>query len=333
MKSRFGSLLLATLFLGASALQAAGVYSVDDGPVLGYVLDSETGALHRINGIPGASWVGDALPLEFPVAQAQVATSQDSAIIRDREGRTYLVQLDRTPLVVTEFSEAMAADGMLISPLGRSAALYSTATGQVQFLDISPGGARVGETADLPTVPGEWTAFAISDRGVVLAAVAQDRGGSLYSLQSGGQAIRIGSVQRVADLAFLADRDDVAVADTGANEVNLIRGVTGRQQPIGLAKEQDGVTNPFAIEATSDGRFVAVAVPGGFASIPVQGGAVAITHCDFALTELAPLAGGSVFRLTADIRAPIRIARVGTDASPRFIPALAAEESVTVETR
>ena len=333
MKSRFGSLLLATLFLGASALQAAGVYSVDDGPVLGYVLDSETGALHRINGIPGASWVGDALPLEFPVAQAQVATSQDSAIIRDREGRTYLVQLDRTPLVVTEFSEAMAADGMLISPLGRSAALYSTATGQVQFLDISEGSARVGETADLPAETGEWTAFAISDRGVVVAAVAQDRGGWLYALRSGGQAIQVGRVQRAADLAFLADSNDVAVADAGANDVHLIQGVTSRRRFIGLATEREGVTNPFAIEATSDGRFVAVAFPGGFAWMPAKGGPVAITPCDFALTELAPLAGGRVFRLTADIRAPIRIARVGTDASLRFIPALAPEESVTVETR
>ena len=332
MKSRFGSLLLATLFLGASALQAAGDYSVN-APVLGYVLDSETGALHRINGIPGASWVGDALPLEFPVAQAQVATSQDSAIIRDREGRTYLVQLDRTPLVVTEFSEAMAADGMLISPLGRSAALYSTATGQIQFLDISEGSARVGETADLPALPGEWTAFAISDRGVVLAAVAQDRGGSLYSLESGGQAIWVRSVQRAADLAFLAGSNDVAVADAGANEVHLIQGVTSRRRFFVLAKEGEGVTNPFAIEATSDGRFVAVAIPDGFASIPVQGGGAAITRCDFTPTELAPLAGGSVFRLTADIRAPIRIARVGTDESPRFIPALAPEESVTVETR
>lgn len=323
MKSRFGSLLLATLFLGASALQAA-----VNGPVLGYVLNSETGALHRINGTPGASWVGDALPLEFPVAQAQVATSQDLAIVRDREGKTYLVQLDRTPPVVTEFSGAMAADGMLISPLGRSAALYSTATGQIQFWDISEGSARVGETADLPAVPGEWTAFAISDRGVVVAAVAQDGGGSLYWLQSGGQAMPIGTVQRVADLAFLANRDDVAVADTGANEVHLIQGVTSRRQPFVLAREPE-VTNPFAIEATSDGRFVAVAVPGGFASIPAQGGPVAITRCECAPTELAPLGDGSVFRLTADIRAPIRIAQVGTDPSTRFIPALAPEESVT----
>lgn len=332
MKSRLGSLLLATCFLGASALQAAGGYAVT-APVLGYVLDSETGALHRINGIPGASWVGEALPLGFPVAQAQVATSQDLAIVRDGEGKTYLVQLDRTPPVVTQFEGAMAADGMLISPLGRSAALYSKATGQVQFLDISAGRARVGKTADLPTVTGEWTAFAISDRGVVLAAVSQDRVGSLYSLRSGGQAIRISGVQRASDLAFLADSDSVAVADTGANEVQLIRGVTSRRQSIVLATERDKVTNPFAIEATSDGRFVAVAVPGGFASIPVQGGAVAITQCDCAPTELAPLTGGSVFRLTADIRAPIRIAQVGMDSSTRFIPALAPEESETVATR
>ena len=331
MKSRFGSLLLATV-LGASALLGADRFSVD-APVLGYVLDSETGALHRINGTPGASWIGDALPLDFPVAQAQVATNQDVAIVRDREGMTYLVRLDRTPPVVSEFSEAMAADGMLISPLGRSAALYSTATGQVQFLDISLGTARVGETADLPTETGEWTAFAISDRGVVLAALAQDRGGWLYSLRSGGQAIPVGRVQRAADLAFLADSDDVAVADTGANEVQLIWDVTSRPRSIVLAREGDRVTNPFAIEATLDGRFLAVAVPDGFASIPVKGGPVAITPCNFALTELAPLADGSVFRLTTDIRAPIRIARVGTDASPRFIPALAPEESETVETR
>ena len=327
MKSRFGFLLAAAFVVAAGAMQAADGYSFR-APVLGYVVDSEEGALHRVDGMLGAARVGDRLALDFPVARAQVASAQNVAIVADNEGRIYLVDLSASPPTVREFVGAMAADRMVISPQGRSAALYSADSGRIQFLDISGTAAQIGKTMELPQGVGDWTAFAVSDRGILLAAAAQASGGALYALRSGGQAIRVGAVNRAEDLAFFAGSDNAVIADRGANEVHLLRGILSWRRSTVIATELDGIVNPFGVEVTADGRFVAVAIPGGFASIPVLGGAVTITRCGCTPTELAPLAGGDTFRLTADLYAPIRVARVGMESNVRFIPALVRDETL-----
>ena len=328
MKSRFGFLLLALAVLGAPALYAADSYNVQS-PVLGFVLDAKAGTLHRVDGIPGASRIGDALELGFLVARAQIAASQDFAILSDTEGLNYWVNLSVSPPTAIVIDGAMTgATGLLISPSGRSAAVYSSETGQIQFIEGLPGSPTVGKTRDLIHGVGNWTAFAISDLGVVLAASSEGRSGSLYALSANRPPFRVGGVQLASDLAFLAGSNDVVVADSGANEIVLIRSVSRWPRSMVLATALDRVTNPFNVEATADGRYVAATIPGGIASIPTQGGAVAITKCACEPTDLAPLAGGNVFRLTADIRAPMRIIEVGSASRVLFVPALAVEESL-----
>ena len=328
MKSQFGSLLLAAAVVGASALYAADDYDLRS-PVLGFVLDAEAGALHRVDGIPGASRVGDALSLGFPIARAQIAPTQEFAIVSDADGLNYWVNLSMSPPTVHVIEGAMTgATHLMISPRARSAALYSSESGLIQFIEDLQGAPRAGESHKLVHVAGEWTAFAISDMGVVLAAASHPRSGSLYALTPNRAMFRVGSVERVSDLAFLAGTNDAVVADSGANEIMLIRSITRGPRSIVLATEYDRVINPINVEVTPDGRYVAATIPGGVASIPVQGGAVAITMCACEPTELAPLAGGNVFRLTADIRAPMRIFQVGSTSRVMFVPALAQDESL-----
>lgn len=328
MKSRFGFLLLAAAVAGASALHAADSYDLRP-PVLGFVLDAEAGTLHRVDGIPGASRIGDALDLGFTVARAQVASSQDYAIVSDTDGGTYWVNLSLAPPTAIMIDGAMAgATGLLISPGGRSAAVYSTESSEIQFIEGLPGSPTAGKTRDLIQGVGSWTAFAISDMGVVLAASSHGRSGSLYAFSANHSPYRVGSVQRASDLAFLAGGNDAVVADSGASEIVLIRSVSRWPRSMVLATARDRVTNPFNVEVTADGRYVAATIPGGIASIPTLGGAVAITKCACEPTDLAPLAGGNVFRLTADIRAPMRIVEVGSASRVLFVPALAVEESL-----
>ena len=331
MKSRFCRALLFALFLSGTALQAATGYTLQ-APVLGHVLDPEAGSLHRVNGIPGASSIGEALPLDFVVARATVAPSQDFAIVHDADGRILVVNLRVSPPTAVELTDALpGAEGAVISPASLRAALYASATGKVQLLSDLTGTPAAGETMDLPQGIGEWTAFAISDRGVVLAAAAQADAGALYALNPGSGAARIGAFQRISALAFFAGRDDAVVADTAANEVVMIRDVIARRQSSVIASANDDIANPFGVGVTADGKYVAAAVPGGVASIPVFGGVPVFTACACAPTSLVPLAGGDVFQLTEDIHAPVRIARVGASSRVLFVPALPAIDSVALE--
>lgn len=327
MIARFGSLLMGAFFVFAPSLQAADGYTIRP-PVLGHVFDRETGAIHRLDGIPGASWVSEAIDLGVVVTQAHIAPTQRFAIVRDEEGRTLFVDLAAQPPQAEPIEGALdGADGAMISPAARHAALYATESGEIQLLEGLPGLPAVGETLRLERGVGDWTAFAISDSGVIVAASARPEGGSLYMLRSGSASLRIGAVQRVGEVAFFAGSNDAVVADTAADEILLYRDVVARRQSSVIASANDGVKNPFGAKPTADGRFVAVGLRGGIASIPLYGGPPVFTECACATTSLAALAGGNIFRLTADISEPLQIAQVGSESRLMFVPALQREES------
>ncbi len=326
MNSRCTPLLLAALLLAGSAAQASNNYLVQS-PVLGHVFNSETGTLHRIDGIPGASSIGDALALDFPIARAAISPSQDYAIVADGDGQSWVVNLGVSPPTAVLLEGALAgAEGAMISPTGARAALFAPSSGAIQLLHDLAGVPATGETLSLPAGVGAWTAFAISDRGVVLAAAAQANAGALYASDAGGDWSRIGALTSGSDLAFFAGSNDALVADRGANEVLMIRDVVARRQTSVIASAADDLHSPLGVGATSDGRYVAVAVPGGVASIPLYGGVPRYTECACAPTGLLPLAGGSAFQLTNDLNSPLRVVEVGADSRSLFVPALAAAD-------
>ncbi len=325
MISRFGPLLAGAVLLTAPVLEAAGNHSILP-PVLGYVFDQQTGSLHRINGIPGASSMGEALDLGFTVSRATISANQRLAIVRDARGRTYSVDLNVVPPSATEIQGVLdGATEALISPSARLAALYSPATGRLQFLDGLPGVPTPGTVVEVGRGRGSWTTFAISDSGAVLAANSDGGSGALFLLRPNRMPERIGGVRRVSWLAFRAGTDDVVVTDAGAGEVLLFRDVVGRRQMSVLASEADEVGNAFAAAPTSDGRFVVAAMPGRVASIPVAGGVPAFIECACTATSMTPLGGGNSFLLTEDVRSPMTIVEIGTTSRALFVPALPAD--------
>ncbi len=325
MISRFGSLLAGAALFVAPILQAANNYTIQP-PVLGFVFDQKTGSLYRIDGIPGASSLGNALDLGFTAVQATIAADQSLAMVRDGQGRTFLVDLTVVPPVAKEIPGVMeGATGMLISPSARSAALYSTTSGQLQFLHGLPGSPAPGSILKLGHGLGVWTSFAISDSGAVLASSADQGSGALFLLRPNHVAERIGGVQRASWLAFLAGTDDAVITDAGAGEILLIRDIVARRQVSVLASRQDRIKNPFAASPTADGRFVAVAMPGNIASVPIHGGVPAFVECACTPTSMSPLVGGNVFLLTDNPREPMRLAEVGATTRTLFVPALPAD--------
>ncbi len=332
MITRLGTFALGAALLAAPLLLAAAGYTVS-APILGYVFDQEAGSLHRVDGIPGASSMAPALDLGMVLAQAVIAPTQQFAIVRDEQGRTLFVDLSADPPEAVALEAAPGgALTAVISPAARHAALVSSETGRIHLLDGLPGLPTFGETLRLDEGVGEWTAFAISDSGAVVAASARPESGSLFLLRPGRAPARIGGVQRVSDVAFFAGRDDAVVTDSAAGEVLLYSGVETRRQSSVIASEIDAVRNPFRARPTSDGSYVAVAVAGGIASIPLAGGMPKLTPCACAPTALESLAGGNVFRLTDDLREPLMIAEVSSEVRVLFVPALPPSPEVA-ETR
>ena len=324
MKSSFGPLLLAALILLVPAHSAASTFSLD-APVLGYVFDQDTGELRRMDGFLGASSLGAPIDLGFPIMQAVVAPDQKSAIVQDDQGRMLLVNLAVTPPSAVALEGAMAADRAMFSPSGRRAALYSSATGRLQLLEVLNGSARLGDEVDSLESIGGWAGFALSDSGTVLAASMSEVGGALYMLKPDALPLRVSSLESLGGLAFFSRSDDAVAADAGANEVLLLRSGAGSWHASPVATVNDFVENPFAVQVTADGRFVALAIAGGVTSIPLAGGVAQFTDCACAPRALAPLAGGNTFLLTDDTSSPLQVVEVGDSSRVLFVPAIPQE--------
>ncbi len=322
MISRFGILLAVVGIVAAPVLQAAENYDLRS-PVLGYVLDAEAGTMHPVDGIPGASQIGSELQLSFVVVRAAISPTQDYAIVQDAEGAVHVVDLTVSPPSATHLSGALAGTSTaMISPMGRRAALYYPELGKVQYIEGVPSSPRAGSSLHLAASEGQWTSFAISDRGIVMAASIQASGtGSIYAFTNGSIPLRIGSATNVTAMSFLADSSDAVVADAGSSQIVLYRDVVGARQAVVLATEEDRIVNPFGVGVTDDSRYVAVGITGGVASIPVLGGPVSIIQCNCDATELAPLSGDR-FRLTSDPARALQVAEIGHDTRVSFVPAL-----------
>lgn len=319
MRSRFGYLFLAlaavlapgTLVLQAESGQARAA-------VLGYVFDEESGALRRIDGLPGASSIGAPIDLGVVLTQAAIAPSGAFAVARDEAGRFLTVDLRAAPPVAAPLEGALeGADRVLISPDGARAALYASGSGALQILEGLPNAPAVRGSLELGSE--DWTAMAISDKGAILAASA----GALHGFALDEARAWVRGVGRASGIAFVGGSNDAVVADAGADEVIFVRDALGLRESTVIASASDGLPKPDGVAVTPDGAFAVAAVAGGVATMPIAGGAPIVTACDCAPGGLSGLAGGNVFRLTDDLRAPVRIVEVGAAPRVLFIPALA----------
>lgn len=324
MKSSFGRLLLGALIVLAPASLSASTLSLD-APVLGYVFDRETGELRRMDGFLGTSTLSAPIDLGFPIMQAVLAPDQKSAIVRDDQGRMLMVNLAVTPPSAVALEGAMAADSAMFSPSGRRAALYSSTTGRLQLLEVLNGKASLGDEVDSLESIGGWAGFALSDTGTVLAASMREVGGALYMLRPDELPLHVSGIESLGGLAFFSGSDDAVAADAGANEVLLLRSGSGSWHASPVATVNDFVENPFSVQVTADGRFVALAVAGGVTSIPLDGGVAQFTTCACAPRALAPLAGGNTFLLTEDTSSPLQVVEVGYRSRVLFVPAIPQE--------
>jgi hypothetical protein len=304
------------------------------GPMLGYVFDPTSLGLRPLLGIPGASYVGNALPIGFTPSLVEVSPSHGYALgIEAASGDLFLIDLRPDPPTTERLTTVSAGvDRIFYSPLGKAVALYYRQPKQVEILTGLPGEVSRTGRVGLAGMPGVLTALAVSDDGKTLAAAAsQGDGGALYAGSPGEDLQLVGPLGRAPALSFLNDSQDLLVADLGRDEVVRIRNIKSGAEWTVLASREDGLDQPVAVSASRDNTtaFAVNAADHRIAWMPLSGGPVEFLDCPCKPAGLSALTAGSVFRLTAASSAPMYMLDArpqgdGLASRPRvlFIPAL-----------
>ncbi len=263
-----GSLLPASLALAQPASQAGtgftgGVTSSLAAPLTGYAAMPASEGLLPIWGVPGASLFGDALALPRQVARLYVAPLQQYALAeREATPGMGIVTLNGGRVgALQPISEAAAHPSLVVfSPAGNSAALYSSASGQIQALTGLPAGP--GAIHDLPPVvpPGSLQSLAISDDGGEV--VYADSTGAVYRSSGTGPwtAILFGS--EITGLSFIPAQRDIVVCDSGSGTLQVIPNITGHSAQSLLLRGLALPPAPAFLRVSSDGRLLVVAGSG-----------------------------------------------------------------------
>lgn len=281
------------------------------GPVLGFVFEKQEG-LKPILGIPGAATIGQAVPGVPDIGAVVASVERDYALAIAAEDRRLLLvrNISGPAPVVSATAVPAGVDDIAMSPGGSAAALYYREAGLLRVLKGLPDTVSTSWSYDARLLPGPLAALAVSDDGdAVLAATGDGDQRTIVLLAPEQQWRYLTTAGAPASIAFLGGSSDAVIADGGANQVFLIRDVTGAAAMIPLAGEAEGVSRPVAVAASADNRRVVIANsdPGGIISVGLEGGDVEAVACRCVPTGLHRLNGKSVFRLNEPSRSQLYV--------------------------
>lgn len=303
-----GMILAASGWLGAQQ----GTLS---GPLAGFVFDSSARALRPIQGVPGASVVGDPIGFGFNVSSAWVAPGQDSAVVVGTDQSLHFFLLNGgNPAEVSLGGLSGVPESVVFSPSGTAAVLVAQGAGRV--LSGLPNAPTLAGTVRVPATG----ALALSDDATYLLSVF---GGTVRLLSVNGQNRRLIAAQESALVAFAAGNHDAAVIDS-LNGLTLIRDAAGTAGTQVLATPDNGLANPVGIAFSRDesNLYVASAGAQSVAAFNLAGASRTAVSCACTPTTLVPMS--NLFRLTDLTAAPLWLFD-GQAATPRtvFVPARA----------
>src|ERR1019366_4247652 len=246
--------ILVSLFLLACSLYGqAGKLAR---PSMGFVFDQSTHSLRRIEGIPGASLVGSPVEFGFALSAAYVAPRLDSAfVMADGDCRVHLFRLTADAPRELTVDSLGACLGVVYSPSGTAAALYSQGSGRV--VKGPPDAPVVAATISLrpnprPQRPLPFT-LAVSDDGAYLLYGA---GGLIELFGVVGDRRRVADGAREVAAAFAPGGHDAAVIQR--DKVTLFQDIAG----AATERTFPGIEMPSAVAFSPDGQKLYVASMG-----------------------------------------------------------------------
>jgi len=305
------------------------------GPVAGFIYDSSGRALRPIQGVPGASLIGDPVNLGLDLSAAYISPRQDSAFVVSADGALHFFRLNSAGAVEAGLSGiSFIPQRVVFSPSGTAAALFTPA--KIQVFQGLPGAPALAGAVTLPAAGGAQASpataprsrqrtpatadFALSDDGVYLLSVS---GGSVRLLSVNGQNRSLAPAGAGSLVAFAPGGHDAAVLDPAAGLL-LIRDASGAATPQTIAPPDDSLVSAVGIGFSQDGGKLYVASAGaqGVVIFDLSAGSRSTIACDCTPATLVPM--GGLFRLNELGSAPLWLLDTGT-AGPRivFVPARA----------
>lgn len=302
------------------------------GPVAGFVFDGSSRALRPIQGIPGASLLGDPVNLGVDLTSAYVSPRQDSAFVVAADNSLHFFRMASTGPAETILGGAnLVPLRVVFSPSGTSAALV--AGGNVQVftglpsapvlsgtVELSLGRAAVGRISATPVQRrAAAESLTLSDDGTYLLHVAA---GSVWLASTHGENRRLLPADVDALVAFAAGAHDAALLDrTG---LSLVHDVAGSASQERLAPPDDNFGGSVGLAFSQDGRilYVANATAHGVVAFDLAAASHSSIECDCTPSTLVSM--GKLFRLNDVGSAPLWLLDTG-NAVPRivFVPARA----------
>lgn len=312
-------------------LAASGVLTAQQGnlsgPVAGFVFDGSGRAMRPIQGIPGASLLGDPVSFGIDVASAYIAPRQDSAFVVGTDQSLHLFLLKNgVPTEVSLGGVTGVPERVVFSPSGTAAALVASNTARILTgLPSAPtliGSIKV-ESLSIYMVEGlanaHWSSpLALSDDGAYMLNVIQ---GSVRLLSAQGQNRHLIPAQDTALLAFAAGGHDAAVMDS-LTGLTLIRDAAGAASTQLLAAPDAGLAGPAGLAFSNDKQTLYVASSTAQSVVAFNLAAASRTVIGCACTPTTMESMGNLFRLTELTGDPLWLFD-GTAATPRtvFVPA------------
>jgi hypothetical protein len=317
--------------LAAAPMLLAAQQGTLSGPVAGFVFDGPAQVLRPVQGVPGASLLGDAINFGFPVSAVYTAPRQDSAIVVGADQSLHLFLLNGgAPTEVSLGGLTGMPTRVVFSPSGSAVALVSP--GSARILTGLPNSATLAGSVKVDGAvfqsqigmhSSSWApSMALSDDGVYMLTV-QDGSARLLSIH--GQNRSLMAAQGSALLAFAAGNHDAAVMDSLVG-LTMIRDAAGSAGMQLLAAPDEGLAGPAGLAFSQDEKtvYVASATAQSVAAFNLAAASRTAIGCACTPSTLAPM--GNVYRLTDLTAGPLWLFD-GTATTPRtvFVPARVAE--------
>ena len=225
------------------------------GPVTGLVHNAAAGTIHRIDGMPGAATVSEAIATGVEARVAVFDRAQRFAILAAGTGEVYLVRDPAGPEPRTErLAGAMEnVNRIELSADGTAAALYSVERHSVQLMGGLPDAVKFSTAVEAGS---DVTAMAVSASGALLAS-GRDGHATIFRLTLEGDMMPVAEAGSVRSLTFWG-REGLAYADLSRNQLVRVRGLAPGAETAVLAGAADGVDQPRGVCALPDGGLVLV---------------------------------------------------------------------------
>lgn len=287
------------------------------GPLLGYVFDSEKNEFRSILGIPGSSLLGSHLPVDFPVSQTWISPQQNYALAETVDGGIVLIPFqDATISALPLEISSGTGKRIAINSAGDSAIIWHESRHSLQQVDGLPSTPTVHEERDLSSLHGTVTALAIADdKSLMLIGSGTPESATLYRIATGTEPQEIFFCRSISAVSLIPHTQTALLTDRVTGQVFRIAAAADPVKANSLDGFQQSISEPSAIEASTDGKKIFVAGDNGVAVMDLASGEIIAMQREGRSSGLFRLSGDSGFRLNETSDGPICLVQANQEAS------------------